>query len=74
MQKKPELVCPAGDWSSLVTAVASGADSIYFGVKGLNMRVGADNFDVSQLKKVMIYLHEKNTKGYLALNVILMEG
>lgn len=73
MKDKPELVCPAGEWSSLVTAVDSGADSIYFGVKGLNMRAGAENFDVSELKKIMAYLHDKKTKGYLALNVMVQE-
>jgi putative protease len=71
--KKPELVCPAGDWSSLVTAVESGADSVYFGIKGLNMRARAGNFDVSQLKKIMQFLHQQDKKGYLALNTIVMD-
>lgn len=69
---KPELVCPAGDWRSLITAVDSGADSIYFGIKGLNMRAKADNFDISQLPKIMDYLHRHGKKGYLALNVVVM--
>jgi len=69
---KPELVCPAGEWRSLVTAVDSGADSVYFGVKNINMRAKADNFDVSQLKKVMEHLHRHGKKGYLALNVIIL--
>lgn len=73
MLSKPELVCPAGDWSTLVTAVDSGADSVYFGIRGLNMRARADNFDILQLPKVMDYLHERGKKGYLALNVIIME-
>ncbi|MCP4149447.1 MAG: U32 family peptidase, partial [bacterium] len=73
IKKKPELVCPAGDWRSLLTAVDSGADSIYFGVKGLNMRARADNFDVMELNKIMDYLHKHNKKGYLALNVIVMD-
>jgi putative protease len=71
-KQKPELVCPAGDWRSLITAVDSGADSVYFGIKGLNMRAKADNFDLSQLPKVMDYLHSHGKKGYLALNVIVM--
>lgn len=71
-KQKPELVCPAGDWRSLITAVDSGADSIYFGIKGLNMRAKADNFDISQLPKIMEYLHRHGKKGYLALNVIIM--
>ncbi len=58
----------------MVTAVESGADSVYFGVQGLNMRANASNFDVLELKKVMNFLHEKGRKGYLALNVIVMDN
>jgi len=74
MKEKPELVCPAGDWSGMVTAVESGADSVYFGVRGLNMRAGASNFDILEVKKVMKFLHERGKKGYLALNVIVMNS
>lgn len=69
---KPELLSPAGDWPSLMAAVASGADSVYFGVKGFNMRHQASNFDILELKKVMGYLHEHLKKGYLTLNTIAM--
>ena len=70
---KPELVSPAGDWPSLVAAVESGADSVYFGVKILNMRNLAANFDITELPKIMRFLHDNNKKGYLALNVIVMD-
>ncbi|MFH1504196.1 MAG: U32 family peptidase [Candidatus Omnitrophota bacterium] len=68
--KKPELAAPAGDWGSLYSAVEAGADSVYFGVKGLNMRNLAVNFDILELKKLMAVLHKSKKKGYLALNVI----
>jgi len=71
MIKKPELVAPAGDWSSLRSAIASGADSVYFGVKGLSMRNLATNFDILEIKKVIELLHKKKRKGYLALNTII---
>ncbi len=69
--KKPELVAPAGDWSSLCSAIASGANSVYFGVKDLSMRNLATNFDILEIKKVITLLHEKKCKGYLALNTII---
>lgn len=69
--KRPELVSPAGDWSSLYSAVEAGADSVYFGVKELNMRGLAENFDVLEIKKIMDFLRKSNKKGYLALNVIV---
>ena len=68
---KPELVVPAGDWSSLGAAIEGGADSVYFGVKGWSMRQRADNFDPLEIKKVMKLLHDAGRKGYLALNVIV---
>lgn len=71
--KKPELAAPAGDWAGLVSAVDAGADSVYFGVKGLNMRSLAGNFDKLELKKIMDFLRSHNKKGYLALNVIVLE-
>ncbi len=71
--KKPELVCPAGDWSSMITAIDSGADSVYFGVKGINMRARANNFDIFELKKLTDYLHSREKKGFLALNTIVKD-
>jgi U32 family peptidase len=70
-QHSIELSAPAGDWCSLRTAVAEGADSVYFGVRSLNMRQGAKNFDVLEIGKIMRFLHENNKKGYLALNSII---
>ncbi|MFH1768291.1 MAG: peptidase U32 family protein [Candidatus Omnitrophota bacterium] len=74
MKRRIELVSPAGDWSSLIAAVQSGADSVYFGVKDINLRRLADNFDVLEIKKIISFLHERDKKGYLALNSIVMNS
>lgn len=66
----PELLAPAGDWSCLKTAVENDADAVYFGIKNMNMRDNAGNFEISELPVVMHYLHENNKKGYLTLNTI----
>lgn len=71
--KKPELICPAGDWPALKTAVENGADAVYFGVKDFSMRNLAENFDIAQLKEVTRYLHTHKKKAYLALNVIVYD-
>lgn len=68
--KKIELLAPAGDWSCLKTAVENGADAVYFGIKDMNMRDKAGNFEISELPVVMRYLHENSKKGYLTLNTI----
>lgn len=67
----PELVAPAGDWASVRAAVESGADSVYFGVKTLNMRAMAANFDILEIKKVVQYCHAHKKKAYLTLNTVI---
>ncbi|MFH1849073.1 MAG: peptidase U32 family protein, partial [archaeon] len=68
-----ELLAPAGSWPSLRAAIEAGADSVYFGVKQLNMRITTDNFDLGELKKVVSYCHEHKAKAYLTLNVIVYD-
>ncbi len=67
---KTELLAPAGNWSCLKTAVENGADAVYFGLKHMNMRDNAGNFEQNELPCVMRYLHEHHTRGYLTLNTI----
>ncbi len=67
----PELLAPAGDWPALLTALESGADAVYFGVKSLNMRAEAANFEIDELKKVMQVILAAGKKGYLTLNTII---
>jgi len=69
--KRPELIAPAGDWPALSTALASGADAVYFGIKDLNMRQGAGNFDILEIKKVISAIHQQGKQGYLTLNTII---
>lgn len=70
----PELLSPAGDWPSLHAAIESGADSVYFGVKGINMRHMASNFEILEIKKIIKFLHAAGKKGYLTLNTVLMQS
>lgn len=69
----PELVSPAGDWPSLRSAIAAGADAVYFGIKELNMRRAAENFDKLEIGKIISLLHQNGKKGYLTLNTIVYD-
>ncbi|MGV8150969.1 MAG: peptidase U32 family protein [Candidatus Woesearchaeota archaeon] len=71
---KPKLLAPAGDFISLRSAIAAGADEIYFGIKGFNMRAGAKNFDYKDLKKIVHICVKNKVKSYLALNTIIYES
>ena len=68
--KKPEILSPIQDFMSLKAAIDAGADAVYFGVRGYNMRVTAKNFTVEDLQKISETAHEKGVKTYLALNKI----
>ena len=69
---KPELVAPAGEWASLTAAIEAGTDAVYFGVRGINMRHMATNFQLNEIAKVMRFLKENGTKGYLTMNTVMM--
>lgn len=50
---KPEILAPAGSPQALIAAVRSGADAVYLGIKNLNARRSAENFDDEQLKEAV---------------------
>ena len=71
MPSLPELLAPAGCWSSLKAAVANGADAVYFGVEQFNARLRAENFQQADLPAVMDWLHRRGVKGFLTVNVLV---
>jgi len=74
MQKKPELLVGVGNFSCAIAAVKNGANAVYFGIKGYNMRDLGTNFKPQELTKLMQYLHKNKVKGFLALNTIIFEN
>lgn len=65
-----ELLAPAGNFDKLITAVHFGADAVYFAGKKLGLRAFAGNFDENEIYKAMDYLHQRNKKGYITLNIV----
>jgi len=70
--KKHELLAPVGNFRNLRAAVAAGADAVYFGVKGFNMRDAAKNFGVRDFKKIRKIC--EGVKMYLTLNVVMYDS
>lgn len=69
-----ELMSPCGTFETLNAAIKAGCDSVYFGVKELNMRTGrAKNFEISDLKKIKGICGKNNVKCYLTLNSIVYD-
>lgn len=75
MIKRPELVAPVQDWHTL-SAIKGLADSIYFGVQDYNMRAKANNFEISELKRVAKFCHEQipRINAYLCTNILVYDS
>ncbi len=69
-----ELLSPIQDFVSLESAIQAKADAVYFGIKGLNMRAGAKNFNLKELDKVVKLCHKNKVKSYLAINTIVYDN
>ncbi|HHV84823.1 MAG TPA: U32 family peptidase [Petrimonas sp.] len=66
---------PAGSYESLMAAIQGGADSIYFGIEGLNMRAkSSNNFTIEDLHKIAGICRENNIKSYLTVNTIIYDN
>jgi len=72
MQKKYELLSPAGNFPMLVAAIEAGADAVYLGLQEFNMRATAKNFKINDLKKIREIVKDK--KIYLTINVIIYQN
>ena len=71
MNRKPEVLAPAGNWDCVRAAVANGADAIYFGLDQFNARMRADNFTREDLGALMPFLHSHGVRGYVTMNVLI---
>ncbi|MDR1706410.1 peptidase U32 family protein [Dysgonomonas sp.] len=70
-----EIMAPVGSYDSLAAAIQGGADSIYFGIEGLNMRAkSSNNFTIDDLKQIATICKENNLKSYLTVNTIIYDN
>lgn len=67
-------MAPVGSWESLAAAIDAGADAVYFGVQGLNMRSRSSvNFDLDDLRRIVALCHEAGVRTYLTVNIIIYD-
>ncbi|MDN5347411.1 MAG: family peptidase [Clostridia bacterium] len=74
MQRKPELMAPAGSKEALRAAVAGGADAVYFGGRRFNAREFAENFEPEEIEEAVDYLHERGVRAYITVNTLLADS
>lgn len=71
-EKDFEIMAPVGSYESLMAAIQGGADSIYFGIEGLNMRSrSSNNFTTDDLRKIVAICKEHGIKSYLTVNTVI---
>lgn len=70
-----EIMAPVGSYESLAAAIQGGANAIYFGIEGLNMRAASsNNFTIDDLHKIASICHENGLKSYLTVNTIIFDS
>lgn len=74
-RKDFEIMAPVGSYESLHAAIEAGADAIYFGVEGLNMRSRSSvNFTLDDLRNIASICDEAGVKTYLTVNTIIYDN
>lgn len=74
-RKDFEIMAPVGSRESLAAAVNAGADAIYFGIEGLNMRSRSSaNFTVDDMEDIARFCSERGVKTYLTVNTVIYDS
>ena len=74
MEKKLEVLAPAGDMEKLRAAVAYGADAVYLAGTAYGMRGAAGNFSAESLPGAIAYAHSRGVRVYVACNTVIDEA
>lgn len=75
LQKRPELLAPAGKWNVLEVVVEAGADAVYVGGKQFNMRRHRKDFNFTrdELVRAVEFTHSKGGRLYVTVNSLLSD-
>lgn len=76
MERKDfEIMAPVGSYESLAAAISAGADAVYFGIEGLNMRSRSSvNFTLDDLAAIAATCCEAGVKTYLTVNTVIYDS
>lgn len=74
-RKDFEVMAPVGSWESLAAAINAGADAVYFGIEGLNMRSRSSaNFTADDMVEIVRRCSEHDIKTYLTVNTVIYDS
>ena len=69
MNKKVELLAPAGSLEKLKWAFNYGADAVYLGGINYSLRANARNFTLDDIKEALSYAHNLGKRIYVTVNI-----
>ena len=68
-------MAPVGSEESLAAAISAGADAVYFGIEGLNMRSrSSSNFTLDDMERIARQCSEAGVRTYLTVNTIIYDS
>lgn len=70
INKKLELISPAGNLEKLKAAFLFGSDAAYLGLPEYSLRTRINNFDWDSLKEGIDWAHSLGKKAYVTFNII----
>lgn len=74
-RKDFEIMAPVGSRESLAAAVKAGADAVYFGIGGLNMRSRSSaNFTADDMADIAAFCTARGVKTYLTVNTVIYDS
>lgn len=74
MNRKAELLSPAGNAEALRAAVINGADAVYLALDRFGARAKADNFTLDSLGDAVTYAHLYGVRVYVTINTLLTDA
>ena len=78
MDKRIELLSPAGDLERLKVTLLYGADAVYIGGEKYSLRANATNFSIDEIREGCLFAHKLGKRVHLTLNIVFhnedMEG
>lgn len=69
-----ELLAPAGNFETLKSAVANGADAVYIGGRAFSARRSAVNFSNGEIAEAVRFAHLYGAKVYAAVNTLVHDS
>lgn len=73
MDKRIEILAPAGSYEAMKAAFNGGADAVYIGGSRFGARAYANNLDEETLLRAIDEAHLRNKKLYLTVNTLVKE-